>query len=216
VKSLGILIHTFSIATYIIIYIMLLLVFFVAFCLYMTPIKDWLRQFLPHSKREHIGELSCTIYKAAGTFFRTRLMIAFILSISFSVGWAIAGVPYWLLLGTATGILSIIPYAAALGWIAAMLFNVLETGSSSPLLYALLWPTLVYAVIQLVEGWLLTPWLQGGRLHIHPVVVLFAVLAGGTLAGLLGMLLAIPLTAAGQIVFSDIIKPKLTGWAKEH
>ncbi len=215
IKSLAILVHTFSAATYIIIYTMLLLAFFVGFCLNMSRIKGWLWQFLPHSQREHIGLLSYNIYEAAATFFRTRLMIALILSISFSIGWAIAGVPYWLLLGIAAGILNIIPYASVLVWIAALLFNVLDAGNT-PLLYAVLWPTLVYWIVELTDGWLLTPWLQGGKLHIHPLMVLFAVFAGAALGGLLGMLLAIPITAAAQIVFSDVIKPRLTDWAREH
>jgi predicted PurR-regulated permease PerM len=215
-KSLGILAHTLSMVTYVIIYILLMLVFFVAFCLYLPRIRQWLWQFLPHSKRDHIAELSGNIYSAAGTFFRTRLLIALILAILFSAGWGLAGVPYWLLLGVATGILSIVPYAAGLGWIAAMLVNAVDAGSSGQLVYALLWPTVVYSVIQFLEGWFLTPYLQGGRLHIHPVVVLFVVLAGGALAGILGMLLAIPLTAAGQMIFSDIIKPRLKKWASNN
>ena len=216
VKSFNMIIKAFGTLSYIIIYIILLFVFFVTFCLRLPDLKNWCRQFLPRSHRDQIIDILQKIYDASSLFLRTRLIIAFLIGAFFSIGWAIAGVPYWLLLGTITGFLNIIPYASGLGWIAALLITGFEAASSGRLLYALLWPTVVFVIGQLLEGWFLTPYLEGEKLKIHPVIVLFTVLAGGTLAGLLGMLLAIPLTAAWQILFSDAIKPTLIHWAKKH
>lgn len=216
-KSVGMLTNAFGWVTYLIIYICLLFIFFITFSLYLPDIKQWFRQFLPHSNRERVQEILDKIYESAQMFLRTRLLIALILGILFSAGWALAGVPFWSLLGIGTGLLNIIPYASWLGWFAAMIINAVETGNSmAAIFYALLWPTLVFVVIQAIDGWVLTPFLQGEYLKIHPVTVLFAVFAGGSLAGLLGMLLAIPLTAALKIVFSDVIKPNVQHWAEEH
>jgi len=214
--SFGIITHTFSFSTYVIIYIILLIVFFITFSLRMSDIANWAIQFLPHSEKNEILTTLQKIFDAGGDFLRTRLIIALILGVLLSIGWAIAGVPYWLLLGLVAGALSIIPYAAAIGWLTALLINSLEAQTPQALLYALFWPTLVYFIVQLFEGWLLTPYLQGEKLHIHPVIVLFIVFAGGVLAGLVGMLLAIPVAAAWQIVFANLIKPRMLKWAKEH
>jgi predicted PurR-regulated permease PerM len=184
ITSFGIITHTFSLSTYITIYVIMFIIFFITFSLRMSDIADWIIQFLPHSEKEQILNTLQKIFDAAGDFLRIRLIIALILGILFSIGWAIVGVPYWLLLGLGSGILSIIPYAAALGWLAALLINAFEAHSPVTLLYALFWPSLVYFIIQLFEGWLLTPYLQGEKLHIHPVVVLFVVFAGGVLAQL--------------------------------
>lgn len=216
VTSFGIITHTFSISTYIVIYIIMFIVFFITFSLRMSDIADWVIQFLPRSEKKQILTTLQKIINAAGDFLRIRLIIALILGCLFSIGWAIVGVPYWLLLGLTAGLLSIIPYAAALGWLAALLINSLEAQSAQALLYALFWPSLVYFIVQLFEGWLLTPYLQGEKLNIHPVVVLFVVFAGGVLGGLVGMLLAIPVAAAWQIIFADLLKPRILQWAEKH
>jgi len=216
VKSIGLISKAFGAASYFLLYAILLVVFFVAFSLYLPAVKMWCLQFLPHSRRDRIIAVLAKIYDASGAFLRTRLIIAFILCVVFSAGWAFAGVPYWLLLGTATGILNIIPFAAAIGWFAAMLVNSLEADSFNALLYALLWPTVVFIIGQFLDGWLLTPLLQAKKLRINGVILLLAVFAGGALAGLLGMLLAIPFVAAWQILFSELIKPPFIKWAQTH
>lgn len=215
-KSLTMLIAVLGMGGYLILFTLLLAIFFATFTLNMPKLENWYQQFLPVSKRGRIIEELEKIYNASRDFVKTRAIIAVILSAVFSIGWAIAGVPYWLLLGIITGILNIVPYAAILGLLAALLVNGLEAIGSGGLAYALLWPTVVYLIGQLLEAWFLTPYLQGEKLNISFVVILFAILAGGILAGLLGMLLAIPIAAAWQIVFSDVIKPRLLKWAKNN
>ncbi|HKK66752.1 MAG TPA: AI-2E family transporter, partial [Bacteroidales bacterium] len=204
-------------STYIVLYILLLLVFFITFSLYMPCFAQWASRFFPKSQRRHMLELLHKIHQTANAFLRTRLIVAATLSVLFSVGWAFADVPYWFLLGTISGILSIIPYAAGIGWFVALLFNILEAEpNTSAIFYSVLWPSVVYAAVQFMEGWFLTPYLQSEKLDIHPVTVLFVVLAGGVLGGILGMLIAIPLTAAFKIVYNDVIESKLLKWADNN
>ncbi len=215
-KSFGMLSKVLGNVSYAIVYMLLLIVFFVTFSLHLPKINEWFKQFQPLSKRDQINDVLKKIYDAAGAFLRTRLLIAVILSIFFSAGWGFSGVPYWLFLGIATGILNIIPYASIIGWIIALLINALESATTGGVLQALLWPTVVYTIGQGIDGWVLTPYLQGGKLEIHPVIIIFAVLAGGAVAGLLGMLIAIPLVAAWKIFFTEMVKPKLTQWAENN
>ncbi|MGI6271065.1 MAG: AI-2E family transporter [Anaerohalosphaeraceae bacterium] len=198
------------------IYVVLMLVFFVTLTSRMPAIKAWCRQFLPSSHREEILNTVQKISDAAGVFLRARLIIAAVMAVVLSAGWAVTGVPYWFLFGVTTAILNIIPYAASVGWVGVLIINGLGADSLHSLFYALLWPTLVYGFAQFLDGWVLSPWLEGGLLRLHPVVVLFAILAGGAVAGALGMVMAIPLAAAWQICFADVIKPRLIEWANTH
>jgi len=215
-KSVGIVAATFGALTYVGVYLMLLLVFFIAFSVHMAGIKAWCRQFLPRSHRDEILTTVHKISDAAGIYLRTRLVLVLIVGALFSAGWAIAGVPYWLLFGMAAGVLNIVPFAVVVAWLAVLLVSALGADSARALLYALLWPTVVYVVVQFLDGWVFSPLLQGGKLHIHPVIVLFAIVAGGAVAGILGMFIAIPLVAAWQICFADVIKPRLIDWADAH
>lgn len=215
-RGVGIFATALGRLTYVGIYITLLVVFFIAFSVRLPQIKAWCRQFLPHSHREEVLTTVQKISDAAGVFLRARLIIAGIVGVLLSVGWAFADVPYWFVFAMATAVLNIVPYASVVGWLAVLLINGLSVDSLGEVFYALLWPTVVYTVVQFLDGWVLSPWLEGGLLRIHPVVVLFAVLAGGAVAGVLGMLMAIPLVAAWQICFTDVIKPRLIDWAGEH
>ncbi len=214
-KSLGIFASTFGALTYIGVYILLVVLFFWAFSVHLPDIRNWFKQFLPPSHKDEILTTVCKISDAAGIFLRTRLLVALLLSICFTTGWAIAGVPFWFIFGVTAGFFNIIPFASGLVWLLVLLVNSLGADNMSVLFYALLWPTVVFAFVQFLDGWVFSPLLQGGKLKLHPVVVLFAVMAAGAVAGLLGMLVAIPLTAAWQITFRDVIKPRLAGWAQK-
>lgn len=66
---------------------------------------------------------------------------------------------------------------------------------------------------QFLEGWILTPWLQSTSLDLNAVTVLIAVLVGGTLGGLYGLILAVPVTACGKILLKELALPRLAAWA---
>jgi predicted PurR-regulated permease PerM len=183
-------------------------------------IAGWPVAFVPASRRERCCEITAKMDKAVGGYFRTRLIIALIMGVMYSLGWGIAGVPYWLLIGMLAGLLGIIPYAATFAWIAAMLlcFLELEQGIAGvgDALAVFLWPTLVYAIVQASDDWLLTPWLQGRELEMGFVSIVLAVLIGGAVAGLLGMLLAVPVAACVRIFWAEVLRPKLATFAESH
>jgi predicted PurR-regulated permease PerM len=215
-RGVGIFATAVGLVTYTGIYITLMLVFFVVLAVRLPRIRAWFRQFVPYSHREEVLTTIRKISDAAGVFLRARLLISFIVGVVLTVGWAVADVPFWLVAGVATGVLNIIPYASIAGWLAVLLISGLGADAMGDVFYALLWPSIVYWLAQILDNWVLTPWLEGGMLRIHPVVVLFAILAGGAIAGILGMLVAIPLVAAWQICFSDVIRPRLVHWAETH
>jgi len=128
-------------------------------------------------------------------FIRGHLLVASMVGVLTSLGLALVGVKFYLLLGIIAGIADLIPYfGPIIGAIPAVGLALLN--SSQQALYVLL----VMVVVQQVENNLLSPKILGDSVGLHPVVVIFVLLAGGHLFGILGMLLAVPLTAILRIL----------------
>jgi predicted PurR-regulated permease PerM len=127
-------------------------------------------------------------------FFRGQLLVALIQGILFAIGFSLAGLQYGALLGLVLGFLNIIPYLGSMLGLAVCLplaWFQLDGG-----LTLLVLVVVVFTVVQLIEGYLLTPRIMGDRTGLHPLVIIIAILFwGSALDGLLGMILAIPLTA---------------------
>lgn len=180
-----------------------------------------LQGYLPASRKPQLLEFVGKMDKAVGDFFRGRLIIAFLMVTLFAIGWLFAGVPYWFLLGVGTGLLSIIPYAASVGWLLAILLKYLDltTGEGSPdfaWVPVLVWPSLVYGLVQFFEGWVLTPWIQSESTNLSAVTILIVVLVGGVVGGLYGLILAIPIAACLKILAIEMLLPQLQQWATDN
>ena len=78
----------------------------------------------------------------------------------------------------------------------------------------LLWPSLVFVLVQTLEGYVLTPVIAGKATNLDPVTIVVAILAGGSVAGVYGMLLAIPIAACGKIAAKRLLLPRITEWAR--
>ena len=144
-------------------------------------------------------------------FFRGRLLVGLITAGLYSFGWALSDVPYWFLLGIMTGVLTIIPYASAIGWPLAVLLKYLDVlASQDPQagwLAIVIWPSATYLAVQFVESWILTPWIQSQALDLSATTVLIVVLIGGAVGGVLGLLLAIPMAACIKILLQEYVWP---------
>jgi predicted PurR-regulated permease PerM len=78
----------------------------------------------------------------------------------------------------------------------------------------LLWPTLVFTIVQLLEGYVLTPAIAGKATKLDPVTIVVVVLAGGSVLGVYGMLLAIPVAACGKILVAEVLMPRIRAWTR--
>ena len=111
----------------------------------------------------------------------------------YSAGLYLTGVSFALPVGMLTGLLVFVPYLGfATGFILALLVAVLQFSGMTPVISVLA----VYGIGQMLEGFVLTPWLVGKRIGLHPLAVIFALLAFGQLFGFFGVLLALPVSAA--------------------
>jgi len=171
------------------------------------------RRYIPVDYRPRAREIVRRMDHAVSGFFRGRLTIALGSAVLYSLGWALTGIRYWFLLGLITGILTIIPYASLVGWPLAVLLkylDVLSTGAGSfDLMTVILWPSMAYLVVQVIESWLLTPWVQSQSMDMNAVTVLIVVFVGGALGGFYGLLLAIPVAACLKILIEELVLTRL-------
>jgi predicted PurR-regulated permease PerM len=153
----------------------------------------WLRDLLPRHYLPTVTELASETDAVLGHFIRGQLLVMTSLATIYTVGLWLAGLDLALLIGLAAGVVSFVPYLGVVfGLLAAGLAMLVQTGDP----ISLIWVALVFGIGQTMEGAVLQPLLVGDAIGLHPVAVIFAVLAGGQLYGFLGVLLALPVAAA--------------------
>jgi predicted PurR-regulated permease PerM len=150
--------------------------------------------FLPENARHDIVFLVREFIGIIVSFFRGQLVIGMIMGVLLSIGFSIVGLQYGLLLGLMLGVLNVVPY---LGTVVGLVLTIplaffQPEGGPQLVLFVLI----VYSIVQFIEGWFLTPKIMGDRTGLHPAIIIIAIFFWGTaLDGVLGMVLAIPLTA---------------------
>lgn len=131
-------------------------------------------------------------------FFRGQVLVAICDGVLYAVGFTLIGLPYAVLLGAVATVLTLIPFiGAAITFVSALVIALVTYGDWLHPLLALG----VYAVVQLLEGFVIQPKIMGDRVGLHPLTIIIALMIGTTLlGGILGAILAIPLTAALRVV----------------
>jgi len=183
---------------------------YLAFFLMAKPFQTrQLGEFLPFLKketREDVIYLLDQFIAILLTFFRAQIIIAIAQGILFAIGFALVGLPYGIAIGMLLGLLNIIPYLGSIAGLGVALPLAYFGHDGSLLRLALV--LIVFAVVQAIEGNFLTPRIMGDRTGLHPALIIFAVFFWGVaLGGILGMMLAIPLTAFA-VVFWRLLKKK--------
>ncbi len=160
--------------------------------------RDWddivlqIRQMLPRDIEPTFVRLCIECDEVLGAFLRGQLLIMFLLGCIYAIGLYFVGLELAILIGMLSGLASIVPYLGFfVGIIAATIAALFQFQEPVYLLYVVM----VFGFGQAMEGWVLTPWLVGDKIGLHPVAVIFAVLAGGQLFGFVGILLALPVAA---------------------
>ncbi|MBB3225659.1 putative PurR-regulated permease PerM [Luteibacter sp. Sphag1AF] len=164
-------------------------------------LRDWdrmieyIRRMLPRSIEPVVVHLSRESDLVLGAFVRGQLLVMLALGVFYGLGLTLVGISIGPLIGMIAGLLSFVPYLGfMIGFVAALIAALVQYGDWTHVLLV----AGVFTVGQLLEGYVLVPRLVGGKIGLHPVAVIFAVLAGGHLFGFLGVLLALP--AASVVV----------------
>lgn len=167
-------------------------------------LRDWdllvnrVYELLPRPLAPTIAKLVRESDEVLGAFLRGQVSVMLALGLLYGLGLSICGIRFGLLIGFAAGLLSFVPYLGpALGIVAGALAALASPGD--PWINLLL-VAIVFGSGQMIESFVLTPRLVGDRIGLHPVAVIFAVMAGGALFGFFGVLLALPVAAVILVV----------------
>jgi len=171
---------------------------------FVTPVvsffllRDWdrilvrLDGWLPRAQAATIREQALRIDEILSAYLRGQLSVCVVLGIYYAVGLTLLGLNFGSVIGLLVGVLAFIPYVGfAIGFVLALLLALTQFSDQHHVLYVVA----LFVAGMTIEGNLLTPKLVGERVHLHPVWVVFALLSFGTLFGLLGVLIAVPMAA---------------------
>lgn len=158
-------------------------------------VKENWGKLIPPKYRTRVADVVDDLGKAMNVYFRGQLKIALILSAVYIIGFSIVGLPLSLVLGLLAGLLSLIPYFALLSVPPVMLSaGLLALDNHGDLWPPMIGALLVYAVAQTLEALVLTPRIQGKNTGLRPEYILLALSVWGSLLGVTGMIIALPLT----------------------
>lgn len=176
-------------------------------------LRDWdrliaqVQALLPRDLERVLTPLARECDEVIAAFLRGQLLVMLALGTLYAVGLALVGLDFALLIGLVAGLASLVPYLGlAVGLVLAGGAVLFQGGDP---LTALAGVGAVFAVGQTLEGMVLVPWLVGDRIGLHPVAVIFAVLAGGQLFGFTGVLLALPVAAVIAVALRHAHEPYL-------
>jgi predicted PurR-regulated permease PerM len=181
-----------------------------------SVLKFW-EGLIPERKKGRAIELLMQMDLVVSGFVRGRLLIALILAVVYTIGYWIVGVPAPLIMGPLVGLVTLIPYVALIGMPVCSLLMALEPSGVEWQMqwwWVLLAPALVYALGQALDDYLLSPIIQGKSTGMDTPTILFASIAGGALAGVYGLLLAIPIAACIKVLLKEIFWPRFRAWAE--
>jgi predicted PurR-regulated permease PerM len=134
-------------------------------------------------------------------FVRGQLLVCTCLFVLYAIGLSIVGVDLWLLLAVIAGFGNMIPY---FGFLCGIVLSSLMALVTFGTLTGLIGVVIVFAIVQFLEGFVITPKIIGGKVGLSPLVIILAIFAGGQIFGLLGIFLAIPGAAVLRVIFKHL------------
>lgn len=196
-------------------------VFAAVLSLFLVPIltfyllRDWdtilahVGALIPSAQHDTIVGLARETDEMLGAFLRGQLLVMLGLSIIYSVGLSIVGIEFAVAIGVVSGLVSFVPY---LGFVFGIGLASLVVAADPEPLWKFVGVIATFSIAQFIEGSFLTPKLVGDRIGLHPVLIIFAVAAGGQLFGFFGILMALPAAA----VLSVIVRFAYNRYLKDH
>lgn len=173
----------------------------------------WIGGVIPPRNLPQVAALARETDDVLGAFIRGQLTVMAALTLYYWIALWAAGLDLALLVGLIVGLISFVPYLGAIvGVLTAVIAMLVQTQELLPFV----WLAVVFGIGQVLESNVLTPWLVGDRIGLHPVAVIFAVMAGGQLFGFVGVMLALPVAAVIAVMLRHAKKTWLASRAYQH
>ena len=164
-----------------------------------APLINGFVALFPAGHRQRVREILGDVYETLQRWFLGQLTSMTIIGVLSTMALSLIGIPFALLLGIFSGLISFIPFVGpAISVIPPVLLALVGDPIDA------LWVVLAYAVIQMIESYLIYPLVMSRAVSIHPAVVMFALLIMGTLFGFVGVLLAVPLVTAVHVLLREL------------
>jgi len=190
-----------------------ILVFFVAPVIAFYVIIDLPRireesvELIPPASRDEVVHVSRNLGHAVGGFLRGQVLVALIVGVMTSIGFAIIGLKFWLIIGMIAGFLNIIPFVGpwvggGLGFMVGLFDGDLRKAALA---------ALVALIVQQIDNNFVSPTVLRATVRLHPAVVILVLLLGGAVGGLWGVLLAVPVTASVKIIAGHLWRTRVLG-----
>ena len=176
-------------------------------------LRDWdlmvakIRNLIPRRLLPQGTAFATETNDVLSALIRGQLLVMLALAVIYSFGLWLVGLKVALLIGILSGLVSFVPYLGFVGGLLAASVAMLVQEQSAS---GVAWVALVFTIGQMLEGGVLTPMLVGDRIGLHPVAVIFAIMAGGQLFGFVGVLVALPVAA----VLAVLVRHALRRWAQ--
>lgn len=161
----------------------------------------------PHSIRDEVAYVSRQMGSALGAFVRGQLLVAMFVGTLSSIALWVFDLPFWLIIGIATGLLNLIPLVGP--FFGATLAATVALVEGRP--GAAVFIVVVFTLIQQIDNHVITPMVQRTRVRLSPLVIVLSLLAGGSLAGLLGVVVAVPSVTLLRIGLGHLWRTRILG-----
>lgn len=186
--------------------VMMVLLYLLFFLLdYEKVNKNWL-QVVPKTHRAVANHIASDIKREMNAYFRGQALVAFLVGVLFSIGFLIIDFPMAIGLGLFIGLLNMVPYAQTLGFIPTIILALLksnDTGQSFWLI--LLMAIVVFCVVQAIQDLFLVPKIMGKAMGLKPAIILLALSVWGSLLGIIGFIIALPMTTLGWAYYQRFV-----------
>ena len=156
---------------------------------------EGLFKMLPKDKRNIVHDIMLDLQKGMNGYFRGQAIIALCVGILFSIGFLIIGFPLAIPLGLFIGFLNLVPYLQVIGFIPTIILALLKAYDTGQSFWGIILSALiVFAVVQAIQDWVLTPRIMGKVTGLNAAVILLSLSIWGSLLGFVGLIVALPLT----------------------
>lgn len=167
--------------------------------------KNWIL-ILPRSYRDKAYHLAADVKHEMNAYFRGQATVAFLVGVLFSIGFLIIDFPMAIALGMFIGFLNMVPYAQTLGFIPTIILALLKAHDTGESFWMIgLMAIAVFCVVQLIQDLILVPKIMGRTMGLKPAIILLSLSVWGTLLGIIGFVIALPLTTLGWSYYKKYV-----------